>query len=91
MNTRISAVLNYCTVPRTMAQISDAIDSDLSRTQYAVYNLRKLGHLVNLNAGASAKVGGLFVVAAESRRVAAPVMARRFDAGALVAAWRGAA
>lgn len=98
--TRMTAVLHYCSTPRTMREISDATDGDLVRTKFAVYNLRKAGDLVNLNAGASTKVAGLFVVAAESRRfeamtvaerVAGPVMTKRFDAGALVSAWRGAA
>ena len=98
--TRIAAVLNFCGTPRTMLEISDGIDGDLSRTRYAVWNLCKSEQLVNLNAGASTKIGGLFVAAAEAtrfdslpaaERVAGPVMARRFDGDALVAVWGAAA
>ena len=92
--TRTSAVLNYCATPRTMPEIAAALDGDLSRTANAVWNLRKHGQLVNLNAGASAKVGGLFVVALESARAGrleARAWVPRFDAAALVAAWGGAA
>lgn len=92
--TRTSAVLNFCTTPRTMPEICAALDGDVSRTANAVWNLRKGGQLVNLNAGASARAGGLFVVALESARLGrleAGAWVPRFDAAALVAAWGGAA
>ena len=68
--THSEAVLEFCRSPRTRADIDAhfAASGDSKPYRYAIYNLVKAGKMVNLNAEASTRYGGLYVVADQTAR-----------------------
>ena len=88
--TRSDAVLDFCRVPRTRADIEDHFGCDRTY-RFAVYNLVKSGKLVNLHAEcASSRRPGMFVVADQAAR-ADVMQAAGMDFSAMSAFWGRAA
>jgi hypothetical protein len=82
------AVLDFCSTPRTRAEIDAhfADRPDLKPYRYAVYNLVKAGKLVNINADAGTRYGGLYVVTDQAAR--ADVMQEaKLNFSAMAAFW----
>lgn len=92
--TRFEEILSVCQEPRTAEAIAEAINGDLRLTRIAIYNLVSKERLVNLKAGLyrNTRQGGVYIAAelAGNADIAAVKAAPRvrFDASALVAAWR---